>query len=181
MAYSTAASASIPDPKWMAMHFTVDPGVSPTLTAFDIGLLLFHKLEFPRNGVNLQIDPSAYKVLKIKIPGDYDYSKHLSASGIVLRKGLTVLPMMEARKDKWVRITRLPPEVDNFQVEQVLRLFGKQLSPVRFIPLEVKKSETQDEYAKLVSMIPSTDRSVNMIIEQHIPSFISIDGKKVKL
>ena len=118
MAYSTAASASIPDPKWMAMHFTVDPGVSPTLTASDIGLLLFHKLEFPRNGVILQIDPSAYKVLKIKIPGDYDYSRHLSASGIVLRKGLTVLPMMEARKDKWVRITRLPPEVDNFHVEQ---------------------------------------------------------------
>ena len=140
MAYAGISSASIPDPKWMSMHYTTDQGVSPTLTASDIGLLLFHKLNFPKQGVIQQVDPSAYKVLKIKIPGNYDYSKHLSASAIILRPGLRVLPMVEARKDKIVKVMRLPPEVHNFQVEKTLELFGKILSPVRFAPLDIKNS-----------------------------------------
>ena len=90
MAYSSIAKASIPEPKWMSLHYTTDPGVSPTLTASDIGLLLFHKLGLPTDGVILQVDPSAYKILKIKIPGDYDVTKHLSASATVSYTHLTL-------------------------------------------------------------------------------------------
>ena len=66
--YLESATRGIPDPFWVTFYLTVDPGTSPTLNATDVGTFLFKKMKLPELGVVLQVDLSAFKKIKIKIP-----------------------------------------------------------------------------------------------------------------
>ena len=42
-------------------------------------------MKLPELGVVLQVDLSAFKKIKIKIPGDYNFNKHLNAEAIEIK------------------------------------------------------------------------------------------------
>ena len=154
VSWSQRLRESVPDPVWIVFHLVTDgPGISPTMTAAEIGKLLFRRLGFPTQGVVQMVDPSAFKMLKVKVVGDFDIAPYLNAAAIEIRPGLKVLPMKEMREPKWVKIMRVPAEVHATVIKDVLAMFGKVLSDPEFIPLELRKEEAYDEYAQLMTWI----------------------------
>ena len=111
--WSEMVQESIPDPEWVTFVMATDgPEVSPTLTAKDIGTLLFKKLGYPPASIEM-VDPSGYKKLRVLFKGGFDYSEYFNAEAIVIRDGLKALSQKEIRFEKWIKITRLPPSTEN--------------------------------------------------------------------
>lgn len=105
---------------------------------------------------------------------------HLNAEAIEIKPGVKVLPMKQVGREKWVELTRVPADLSNESIIEILSRFGKVASQPEFMTMQIRPNEEKNHYAALMSNIISTDRRVLMIVEINIPSFILIEGNRIK-
>ena len=146
----TYAGRTAVEDKWMVMHLeSKDKAITNfNLTLSEIARILFNVMKFPENGVVLQIDQYTYKQLKIKIKGDYDYRRHLTAEAILIPRTngtIKILPMKEVRKEKVVKLSRVPTEWSKLEVMNGLTMFGTIEVEPEFINIEVRKEDLDEE------------------------------------
>ena len=179
--FNRAAAAGIQEDKWLLFNLIRDAEEIPyTLTPSELANLIYNKLGFPKFGVIKQIDLSPMKSIRVRIAGNYPFEQHLNAEAIEIRDGLRMLPMKEFKRERIVKITRVPVETPDEEVVKTLSMFGEIVEKPKFSMMEIKETEL-DELTKLLSQIPTSDREVKMIIRKNIPSFVKIGEKKAKI
>ena len=177
-----AAAAALNSSKWIECYLQRDnpddDSVTYSLTRKELGNLIFNKLGLPKApGVIKTIDENSLKVIRIEVSDDLDVDKYKNNCAIQVKEGLKVLPMKEIKREKWVKIQKVPSTTRNEDLAEVLSLFGEIVQGPEVMKMEVPENEV-DELTLLLRNIQGTDRQVNMIINKNIPSYISLEERK---
>ena len=113
-----AAAAALNSSKWIECYLQRDnpddDSVTYSLTRKELGNLIFNKLGLPKApGVIKTIDENSLKVIRIEVSDDLDVDKYKNNCAIQVKEGLKVLPMKEIKREKWVKIQKVPSTTRN--------------------------------------------------------------------
>ena len=142
--------------------------------------LVFKRLNVPE-GTLLAIDNTPYKKLIIELDGSVDISQLNLTQALEVRKGLKTRPLQSPDTDREVRITRAPMKMDNEEIKNVLRLFGEITYNIRHVVLEPSAGAAPDSWQVLMRGVKTAERTLRMKIKTNIPSFIMVQGTKLKV
>ena len=176
--YATLAQRNT-EPKWLEAFLARDDETVPyTLSEDEVAEVLYKLLKFGANDV-IKVDLSAMKSIKIKVRAEVNIDNHKTNANMVIRQGLYLQAMKEVKKEKFIKLSWLPSDVPDEKILEVMQLYGKIVSPPVDSKFVIKDSAP--ELTKRLRNVYSNDKVLEMLVERNIPSYIKIDGKKVKV
>ena len=149
------------------------------LTLREKAKLIFTTLGLPEAMV-VGYDESMMKCFRVVVPENFDVDKYLPSTEIEIRKGLSVLPLKERKKDIQVEVSRTSYDTPDDVIVEILSHFGKVLK-IEHKKQVLTEAEAADPILRKLGNIKTGDRLVDMEIMRNIPSFIPIGNKKCKL
>ena len=127
-----------------------------------------------------KIDTAGYGKIGLELSEDLDPENFLNLPSFDIRDGLrTKFYRPHHRKDTLVTISWLDLETPDDLINHIFGHFGKVKSNVQWV--KIKQEENESPVAKLLNNILSGERQIWMEIDKPIPSYASIDGRKVKI
>ena len=97
-----------------------------------------------------------------------------------IREGLRTKPVTVKKKDQWVNIYWTKVDDSDDAIKESLSYFGVFTSSMQHMTYRVKENE-KNEYVKLLDRVKKGDRKIRMRVYRNIPSYIIVDGKRVKV
>ena len=135
------------------------------------------KLE-PKNIV--KIDTSAFRTIHVELASDIDPESFIELPTFEIRDGLrTKIYRPHHRKDTLVTVSWLDLESPDELVFHVFSHFGKMKSNIQWC--KMKQENDESEEAKLLNSILCGERQFWIELDKPLPSYTSIDGRKVKI
>ena len=180
MSYSLRAAQGT-QPKWFEFFLARDSETIPfTLNEEELATILYSdtRFGFGEHDV-IKVDMSAMKSVKIKVRAEVNLEDHKTTRALQVRAGLYVQPMKEVKQEKIVKLSWLPSDVPDEAIIEVLEMFGKVTRPPMDAKFVIKDNASQ--FAKRLRNVFSNDKTVEMLIESNIPSYIKIQDRKVKV
>ena len=178
MAYASMAANGSP-PKWFEFFLVRDSDTIPyTLSDDELAIILYQRFKFGEYDV-MKVDQSAMISVKLKVKPEVDLEKHKTTHAWMVRKGLYVQPMKEVKQEKTIRLSWISSDVTEKQIVDVMQLYGK----ITKKPVDAKFliKDNAPEMTKRLRNVFSNDKTMEMVVERNIPSYIKIANKKVKV
>ena len=166
-------------PTWMELRLYRDNETIPyTVNNEELAKMLYKRFQFGEFDI-VKIDYSAMKSIKIKVRAGVNVENHKNTSAYAVRPGLWVLPMKELKQEKQIKLSWVPAEMTNAEINEVLELFGTVTSEATDLKFVIDDKE--DELTKRLRNVYCNDRKVTMVVEKNIPSYIKIQNRKIKV
>ena len=159
--------------------FKHDEDDNYNLTGDELARLLLDNFKIPHNLIE-GVDTSYYRRLKVWMKPQSDIEKYKTTKAFWIRDGLRTQPNKRVSHECWLRCFRTPLEMRDEEIAKYLAPFGKVLKMEnRCI---ISDSTTKNEkFKELLSHVKSGDRNILFKLESHIPSFVMMGNKKVKI
>ena len=156
-----------------------DDSINYNLTKEELSKLLFKKMKLePKNIV--KIDTSAFRTIHVELASDIDPESFIELPTFEIRDGLrTKIYRPHHRKDTLVTVSWLDLETPDELVFHVFSHFGKMKSNIQWC--KMKQENDESEEAKLLNIILCGERQFWIELDKPLPSYASIDGRKVKI
>ena len=156
-----------------------DDSINYNLTKEKLSKLLFKKMKLePKNIV--KIDTSAFRTIHVELASDIDPESFIELPTFEIRDGLrTKIYRPHHRKDTLVTVSWLDLETPDELVFHVFSHFGKMKSNIQWC--KMKQENDESEEAKLLNIILCGERQFWIELDKPLPSYASIDGRKVKI
>ena len=156
-----------------------EPSISYNLTKEELAKLLFKKMAIdPKNIIKL--DTSGFGKINLELSGNVNPESFINFPSFDIREGLrTKFYRPHHRKDTLITISWLDLETPDNLVTHVFSHFGTVKSNVQWT--KIKQEEDESPVAKMLNNILSGERQIWMEVNEPIPSYAIIDGRKVKI
>lgn len=156
-----------------------DNSVSYTLKKEELSKLLFKKMKIDPKKV-VKIDTAAFRTIHVELFPDVEPENFTDLPAFEIRDGLrSKVYRPHHRKDTLVTISWLDLETPDELISHVFSHFGSLKSNVQWC--KIKQESEESEEAKLLNNILSGERQLWMELDKPLPSYASIDGRKVKI
>ena len=156
-----------------------DNSISFTLKKEELSKLLFKKMKIDPKKV-VKIDTAAFRTIHVEFASDIEPETFTDLPAFEIRDGLrSKVYRPHHRKDTLVTISWLDLETPDELVSHVFSHFGTLKSNVQWC--KIKQESEESEESKLLNNILSGERQVWMELVKPLPSYASIDGRKVKI
>ena len=155
-----------------------EPSISYNLTKEELAKLLFKKMAIdPKNIIKL--DTSGFGKINLELSGNVNPESFINFPSFDIREGLrTKFYRPHHRKDTLITISWLDLETPDNLVTHVFSHFGTVKSNVQWTKIRQEEDESP---AKMLNNILSGQRQIWMGVNEPIPSYAIIDGRKVKI
>ena len=156
-----------------------DNSISYTLKKEELSKLLFKKMKIDPKKV-IKIDTAAFRTIHVEFAQDIEPETFTDLPAFEICDGLrSKVYRPHHRKDTLVTISWLDLETPDELVSHVFSNFGTLKSNIQWC--KIKQESEESEESKLLNNILSGERQVWMELEKPLPSYASIDGRKVKI
>ena len=156
-----------------------NPSISYNLTKEELAKLLLKKMAIDPKFI-IKIDTSGFGKLQVEMTDNVNPESMNNLPAFDIRDGLrTKFYRPHHRKDTLVTINWLDIETPDSLVTHILSHFGKIKSNVQWV--KIKQEENESSLAKMLNNILSGERQIWMEVDNPIPSYAIIDGRKVKI
>ena len=178
----TSYAEAVAKTKTLELHlYREDKGLDFSLSIEDIDSLLYKRLRLPE-GTLVSLDTTPYKKIIIEIEERVDITQLNITQALEVKKGLKTRPLQSPDTDREIRITRAPMKMDNTEIGKVMELFGEITSPVKHVVMETPPAGTStDSWQYRMKGVKLADRTMRMKIKVNVPSFIVVNGQKLKI
>ena len=156
-----------------------DDTITYNLSKDELSKLLFRKMKIePKNIV--KIDTSAFRTIHVELSPNIEPESYADLPAFEIRDGLrSKIYRPHHRKDTLVTVSWLDLETPDEQVSHVFSHFGTLKSNIKWCKMRQENEESEE--AKLLNNILSGERQFWIELDRSIPSYASIDGRKVKI
>ena len=156
-----------------------DVNINYNLSKEELSKLLFRKMRIdPKNIV--KIDTSAFRTIHVELAPEVEPESFAELPAFEIRDGLrSKIYRPHHRKDTLVTVSWLDLETSDELVSHVFSHFGTLKSNIKWC--KIKQENEESEEAKLLNNILSGERQLWIELDRSLPSYASIDGRKVKI
>ena len=156
-----------------------DNSVSYNLSKEELSKLLFKKMKIDPSKV-IKVDTSAFRSIHVEFLPGIEPEDFSDLPAFEIRDGLrSKIYRPHHRKDTLVTVSWLDLETPDEFVSHVFGHFGTMKSSIKWCKIPQEADESEE--AKLLNNILSGERQFWMEISKSLPSYASIDGRKVKI
>ena len=156
-----------------------DNTISYNLSKEELSKLLFKKMKIDPTKV-VKIDTSAFRSIHVEFLPAIDPEDFADLPTFEIRDGLrSKIYRPHHRKDILVTVSWLDLETPDELLSHVFGHFGTIKSNIQWC--KIRQEADESEEAKLLNNILSGERQFWMEIDKSLPSYASIDGRKVKI
>ena len=156
-----------------------DNSVSYNLNKEELSKLLFKKMKIDHKKV-AKIDTSAFRSIHVEFIPGVELELYADLPTFEIREGLrSKIYRPHHRKDLLVTVSWLDLETPDELVSHIFSHFGTLKSNIQWCKIRQEHEETEE--AKLLNNILSGERQFWMEIDKPLPSYASIEGRKVKV
>lgn len=156
-----------------------DNSISFNLSKDELSKLLFRKMKMDPKIV-IKVDTSAFRTIHVEFDASISPESFSELPTFKIRDGLrTKYSRPQHRKDTLVTISWLDLETPDELVSHVFSHFGKMKSSIQWC--KIKPEGEESEESKLLNNILSGERQFWIELDRSIPSYASIDLRKVKV
>ena len=156
-----------------------DNSISYNLSKDELSKLLFKKMKLNPKSI-VKIDSSAFRTIHVELTHSIEPESYSDLPSFEIRDGLrTKFSRPHHRKETLVTISWLDLETPDELIFHVFSHFGTMKSNIQLC--KIREENEESEEAKLLNDIFSGERQFWIEIEKPLPSYASIDGRKVKL
>ena len=128
----------------------------------------------------IKIDTAAFRTIHVEFTQDIEPETFTNLPAFEICDGLrSKVYRPHHRKDTLVTISWLDLETPDELVSHVFSNFGTLKSNIQWC--KIKQESEESEESKLLNNILSGERQVWMELDKPLPSYASIDGRKVKI
>ena len=168
--------------KWLTMQLhREDKNIPFNLTKLERGALLFRKLKIPVENVK-SLELCNFEQIRIEITGDINLERYKTVEALQIRPGLKVQPMKEMKLTTRIKVCWVPLDVPDEAIFETLSIFGKiEKDSLRFLTYEVNDEEKKIQELYDLRNVRNGERSLEIKIEQPIPSYVKIAGKRARI
>ena len=178
VSYAQAAANT----KTLELHFVrEDKGSDFNLDEQQMSDLIYKRLLLPK-GKLVSLDTTPYRKIVLEIDGSVDIADLNITQGLEAKNGLKTRPLQSPDTDREIRINRAPMKASNEEITKVLELFGEITKPIQHVVYGPPPPGTaEDSWQYMMSKVKTAERTIRMKIKVNIPSFIVVQGNKLKV
>ena len=157
----------------------LDESENFNLTGDELARLLLDNFKIPHSLI-VGVDTSFHRRIKVWMKPESDVEQYKTTKAFWIRDGLRTQPNRRLSYECWLRCFRTPLEMQDEDIASYLAPFGKVLK-IENRCIASDNSMKNEKYRSLLSHVKSGDRNILFKLEAHIPSFIMMGNKKVKI
>ena len=169
-------------PWWLELHlFREDKGNDFRVEYAHGARLAYGRLHVPKGGM-ISIDNTACVINKKLMLQLHSWVKAENLNitqALEVRPGLKTRPLQNPDTEKVIKIDYAPIKMDNIKIDQCLSIFGDIVKKTEHVIFRAKPEDC--EWEKMMDGVITPERSLVIKIKHNIPSFVQVDGVRLRI